>query len=195
MADNTYNKVEVLIVGGGPGGLACAIQLKLLRPDTEVCVIEKGAELGNHNLSGAVLEKEPLHTLLDAASPGWQNSDIAKDVLANKVDKDDILFLLGKQFGFNIHFAIRLAKIFGFGFGQMTHIGDYSISISKLTKWLSQIAKSLGVEVLCGFAADDIFVNETGASAVKLVDQGLDKEGHKQPNYVIGEIIEAKFIA
>ncbi len=194
MADNNLNKVEVLIVGGGPAGLSCAIQLKILMPQAEVCVIEKGAEPGNHNLSGAVLEKEPLHTLLDAASPGWRDTDVAKDVLANTVDKDDVLFLLGKQFGFNIHFAIRLAKMFGLGFGQMTHIGDYSISISKLTKWLSQIAKSLGVEVLCGFAADDIFVNETGASAVKLVDQGLDKEGNKQPNYVPGEVIEAKFI-
>ena len=194
MANENYNKVEVLVVGGGPAGLACAIQLKMLRPQTEVCVIEKGAEPGNHNLSGAVLEKEPIHTLLDSASPGWENSDAAKDVLANKVDRDDILFLLGKQFGVNIHFAIRLAKMFGVSFGQMTHIGDYSVSISKLTKWLSQIAKSVGVEVLCGFAASDIIVNETGASAVKLVDQGLDKEGHKQSNYVEGETIEAKFI-
>ena len=68
--ENNFGKVEVLIVGGGPAGLACAIQLKVLRPGTEICVIEKGAELGNHNLSGAVLEKEPIHTLLDAASPG-----------------------------------------------------------------------------------------------------------------------------
>ena len=194
MATNNYNKVDCLIVGGGPGGLACAIQLKILRPQTEICVIEKGAELGNHNLSGLVLEKEPLHTLLDAASPGWRNTDAAKDVLANIVNKDDVLFLLGKKFGVNIHFAIRLAKLFGLGFGQMTHSGDYSTSISKLTKWLGQIAKALGIEVLCGFAAADILVNETGASAVKLVDQGLNKEKHKQPNYVEGETIETKFV-
>ena len=181
-------------MGAGPAGLACAIQLKILSPQTEVCVIEKGAESGNHNLSGAVLEKEPLHTLLDAASPGWANSDSAKEVLANKVDKDNVLFLPGKKFGFNIHFAIRLAKLFGIGFGQMTHLGDYSLSISKLTKWLGQIAKGLGVDVLCGFAAADIIVDETGASTVKLVDQGINKEGHKQPNYVEGETIEAKFI-
>jgi electron-transferring-flavoprotein dehydrogenase len=189
-----YNKVEVLIVGAGPAGLACAIQLKLLRPQTEICVIEKGAELGNHNLSGAVLEQQPFNTLLDSAYPGWQNTDIAKDVLANKVDKDNVLFLPGKSTGFNITFAIRLAKLLGLGFGQMTHLGDYSLSISKLTKWLGQIAKSLGIEVLCGFAAADIIPHDAGASAVKLVDQGLDKEGHKQPNYVEGETIEAKFI-
>ncbi len=191
---NDFDKTGVLIVGGGPAGLACAIQLKVLRPEVEVCVIEKGAELGNHNLSGAVLEKEPLHTLLNAAVPGWETSDQAKDVLANKIDKDDILFLLGKRFGFNIHFAISLARIFGLGFGQMSHTGDYTVSISKLTKWLGQIARNLGVEVLCGFAAADIIVNENGATAVKLVDQGLNKEGQKQSNYLEGEKIEADFI-
>lgn len=194
MADGNYNKVEVVVVGGGPAGLACAIQLKMLRPETEVCVIEKGVEPGNHNLSGAVLEREPIHSLLDAASPGWRDTDTAKDVFSNKVNKDDVLFLMGKRFGVNIHLAIRLAKMFGLGFGQMMHIGDYSVSISKLTRWLSQIAKQAGVEVLCGFAAGDIIVNETGASAVKLVDQGVDKEGNRQPNYIEGETIEAKFI-
>ena len=192
--DTNYSKLEVLIVGGGPAALACAIQLKMLRPQTEVCVIEKGLELGNHNLSGAVLEKEPIHTLLNGASPGWQDTDAAKNVLANIIDKDDVLFLLGKNLGINIHIAIRLAKTFGVGFGQMMHLGDYSISISKLTKWLGQIAKSLGVEVLCGFAAADVIVDDTGAAAVKLVDQGLNKEGHKLPNYLEGETIEAKFI-
>jgi len=192
--DTNYNRVEVLIVGGGPAGLACAIWLKMLRPQTDVCVIEKGATPGNHNLSGAVLEKEPIHTLLDAASPGWRDTDQAKEVLANKIDKDDVLFLLGKRLGFNIHIAIRLAKLFGLGFGQMMHFGDYVVSISKLTKWLEQVAKSLGVEVLCGFAAADVVVDDTGAAAVKLVDQGLDKEGRRQPNYLQGETIEAKFV-
>jgi electron-transferring-flavoprotein dehydrogenase len=70
--DKNFNKVQVLIVGAGPAGLANAIQLKVLKPQLEVCVLEKGAEPGNHNLSGAVLEKEPLSTLLNAASPGWQ---------------------------------------------------------------------------------------------------------------------------
>ncbi|MGA2172581.1 MAG: electron-transfer flavoprotein:ubiquinone oxidoreductase [Sedimentisphaerales bacterium] len=194
MTNDNYNRVEVLIVGGGPAGLACAIQLKILRPDTEVCVVEKGMELGNHNLSGAVLEKEPLHTLLDTATPGWQDTEAAKEIFANRVDKDDVLFLLGKKFGFNIHPAIRIARLLGMGFGQMTHIGDYSISISRITKWLGQIAKSIGVEVVCGFGAPDIVVDDSGVTAVKVADQGLDKEGRRQPNYVKGETIEARFI-
>jgi len=191
-----YNKVTVLVVGAGPAGLATAIQLKSLKPEIDVCVIEKAADLGNHNLSGAVLEAEPLHSLLDSAVPGWHNTDAAKDVLANKIDKDNIMFLLGKKLSFNIFFMIRLAKIFHLGFGQMIHKGDYSVSISKLTKWMGQIAKNLGAEVLTGFAAEDIILDDNAGKAIgiKLVDQGLDKEGHKQPNYVEGETIKADFV-
>lgn len=191
-----YNKVQVLIIGAGPAGLACAIQLKAQKPDTEVCVIEKAADLGNHNLSGAVLEAEPLHTLLDFAAAGWQDSEQAKDILAEKVNKDNVMFLLGKRMSFNIFFAIKLAKMFGLGFGQMIHKGDYIVSVSKLTKWMGQIAKELGVEVLTGFAAEDVIFNESAnmVKGVKLVDQGLDKGGCEQPNFVEGEIISADFV-
>jgi electron-transferring-flavoprotein dehydrogenase len=190
-----YSKVSVLVVGAGPAGLAAAIRLKTTNPDIDVCVVEKSADLGNHNLSGAVLEAEPLHTLLDSASPGWRESDAAKDVLANIIDKDDIMFLLGKKLAFNIFFAIKLCKSLRLGFGDMIHKGDYSVSISKLTKWLGQIAKDLRVEVLTGFGAEDIILNGSAqAAGIKLVDQGLDKEGNKQPNYVEGEINDADFI-
>jgi len=194
--DKDYNKVSVLVVGAGPAGLASAIQLKIEKPDIDVCVIEKSADLGNHTLSGAVLEAEPLHTLLDSAVPGWPDSDAAKDVLANVVDKDDIMFLLGKKLAFNISFAIEWARAFELGFGYMIHKGDYTVSISKLTKWMGQIAKDLGAEVLTGFAAQDIILDESSETAigVKLVDQGLDKEGNKQPNFVEGELISADFV-
>ena len=194
--DKDYNKVLVLVVGAGPAGLASAIQLKIEKPDIDVCVIEKSADLGNHTLSGAVLEAEPLHTLLDSAVPGWPDSDAAKDVLANVVDKDDIMFLLGKKLAFNISFMIEWARAFELGFGYLIHKGDYTVSISKLTKWLGQIAKDLGAEVLTGFAAQDIILDESSETAigVKLVDQGLDKEDYKQPNFVEGEIINADFV-
>ncbi len=191
-----YNRVSVLIVGAGPAGLAAAIQLKILKQDIDVCVVEKSADLGNHNLSGAVLEPEPLHTLLDSATPGWRDTESANEVLANKIDEDDIMFMLGKKLSFNIFFAVNLAKIFRLGFGQMIHKGDYSVSISKLTKWLGQIAKDLGAEVLTGFAARDIILDENSGTVtgVKLVDQGFDKEGNKQPNFVEGEFISADFV-
>lgn len=191
-----YNKLPVIIVGAGPAGLSTAIQLKILKPDINICVVEKSADPGNHNLSGAVLEPEPLHSLLDSAAPGWRDTDAAKDVLANKIDKDDIMFFLGQKLSFKIFFAVNLAKIFGLNFGQMIHKGDYSVSISKLTKWLGRIAKDLGVEVMTGFAAEDIILDENTGSAIgiKLVDQGLDKDSNKQPNFTEGELISADFV-
>lgn len=197
MSENTdFNRVSVLVVGGGPSGLATAIQLKVLKPQVDVCVIDKALDPGNHNLSGAVLEAEPLHSLLDAAAPDWRDTDTAKDVLANVIDKDDIMFLLGKNMAFNIISMIKLSRKMGLGVGQMIHEGDYSVSISKLTKWMTQIAKDVGAEVLNGFAAQDILYDAASgkATGVKLVDQGLDKEGHEQPNYLEGEVIEADFV-
>jgi len=105
-----YNKVQVLVVGAGPAGLATAIQLKAQQPQIEVCVVEKAADLGNHNLSGAVLEAQPLHALLDSAAAGWQETDQAKTVLAGKIDKDNVMFLLGKKLSFNIFFAINFSR-------------------------------------------------------------------------------------
>ncbi len=81
-----YSNVSVLVVGAGPAGLSAAIQLKVLKPDLDVCVVDKALDLGNHNLSGAVLEKEPLSTLLDAAKPGWRETDEAQQILANVID-------------------------------------------------------------------------------------------------------------
>jgi electron-transferring-flavoprotein dehydrogenase len=190
-----YSRVSVLVVGAGPAGLSTAMQLKVLRPDLDVCVIDKALDLGNHNLSGAVLEKEPLSTLLDAAKPGWRETDEAKLVLANVIDKDDIMFLPGRNGAVGIFLLMKIARTLGLGFGQMIHHGDYSVSISRLTKWLGGIAKGMGIEVLTGFAADHVvFDGESVAAGVKLVDQGVNKEGHKQPNYVEGEAIQAKFV-
>ncbi|TFG50961.1 MAG: FAD-dependent oxidoreductase, partial [Candidatus Brocadiia bacterium] len=112
-----YKKASVLIIGAGPAGLAAAIQLKAQKPDIEVCVIDKAADLGNHNLSGAVLEPQILNKLLDSVAPGWDQTDEAKQLLSHRIEKDDVMFLLGKSFALNILFAIKLAKIFKMGFG------------------------------------------------------------------------------
>ena len=187
--------MSVLVVGAGPAGLASAIQLKVLKPELDVCVIDKSAGLGNHGLSGAVLETEPLHTLLDSAVPNWRESETAKKLLADVIDRDEVMFFLGRKLAFNIFPAIEIGKAFGLGFGQMIHKGNYVLSISELNKWLGQIAKNLGAEVITGFAVADIIVDDSGkASAVKLVDQGLDKEGQEQLNYVEGETIKADFV-
>jgi electron-transferring-flavoprotein dehydrogenase len=106
------------------------------------------------------------------------------------------MFLLGKSFAFNIFVALKLAKLLHLNFGQMIHKSDYIVSISKFTKWLGEIAGNSGVEIITGFGVEDIIYDRsTGESTgVKLVDQGLDSNGNKQPNYVEGEIVNADFI-
>ncbi|MHC4906076.1 MAG: electron transfer flavoprotein-ubiquinone oxidoreductase [Planctomycetota bacterium] len=197
MADkNDYNSVSVLIVGAGPAGLSAAITLKNQKPELDVVVIDKAAFPGNHNLSGAVLEAGAIAKLMDPVDPEWAQSDDAKNVLLSKVTKDDVLFLLGNKLVFPIGAAIKMAKLFKLAFGQMAHSGDYICSISKLTAWLCKVAQSLGVEVLHSFAAKDILwdADQHVATGVKLIDQGIGKDGHKERNYLPGETINAKTV-
>lgn len=191
-----YNNVPVLIVGGGPAGLAAAITLKRQKPELDVVVIDKAAAAGNHNLSGAILEPKAIAKLMDPVDAHWVDSEDAKAVLLSKVDRDDVMFLAGKAVAMKIEAAIKAAKTFKLAFGQMAHQGDYICSVSKLTKWLSKIAAAMGVEVMHGFSAADILWDEQQRTAigVKLVDQGLNKENHKERNYLAGETIRASAI-
>ncbi|MHC5083830.1 MAG: NAD(P)/FAD-dependent oxidoreductase [Planctomycetota bacterium] len=190
---NEYNKVPVLIVGAGPAGLSTAISLKKQKPELDVVVIDKAAGPGNHNLSGAVLEPKAIAKLMDSVNPEWAESDDAKGVLLSKVNKDDVMFLLGEKMAFPIEIAIKMAKAMGLAFGQMAHSGDYICSVSKLCTWLSKVAVAQGVELLYGFAAEEILwdADEHVATGVKLVDQGLTREGGKERAYLAGEVINA----
>ena len=174
------SKVDVLIVGAGLAGLACAIPLKKARPEIRVCVVEKSADLGGHNLSGAVLESGPLHRLLDEALGDWQQTEQAKELLSRKVTKDQVMFLAGRKWSLGISFAVTLAKLFRLGFGQMKCRGDYIVSVSKLTKWIGDIARQLGVEIATSFGVEDIIWDQDKCTAtgVRLTDQGRDKEGN-----------------
>jgi electron-transferring-flavoprotein dehydrogenase len=190
------NKTSVLIVGAGPSGLSAAMKLKKLLPQTEICVIDKAAEGGNHSLSGATVEAAAIELLLDDVKPGWRNTEQAKEIFNYRVTKDNVMFFAGSKLAINIHPMLKLAGMFKINFGQMNHEGDYVLSISKLTKWMIQIAKEMGIEVIHGFAAEDIIYNSQKniATGIKLVDQGIDKHNGNQPNYVAGEIINADVI-
>ncbi|MBM2825794.1 MAG: fzeA [Dehalococcoidales bacterium] len=180
------NKVDVLFVGAGPASLAGAIKLKQLLKqkgrNESVVVIEKADKLGQHNLSGAVFEADVLDELI----PDWREKKDAfvTKMLANRVEKDEIVFLFGKERAIKLPEAIIPS--------YMHHKGNYTISISALTNWLAGIARGLGVEIYTGFAAKEIVTEGNSLKGVKLGDKGLDKEGRQQPNYVPGEVIEAK---
>ena len=103
------------------------------------------------------------------------------------------MFFLGRKHAFCMLPLLKLARAMKLGFGQMLHGGDYVCSISRLTTWLCKVAASTGVEVMHGFAAADILWDNSRrcATGVKLVDEGLNKEGHKERNYLEGETIQA----
>ncbi len=180
------NKTEVLFVGAGPASLAGAIKLKQLLNqkgrNESVVVIEKADKLGQHNLSGAIFEADVLDELI----PDWREKrdDFVTKALADRVERDEMLFLLGSGC------AIKLPEIFVPS--HMRHKGDYVISVSELVNWLAGIARGLGVEIYTGFAAKEIVAKDNLVRGVRLGDKGLDKDGKKQSNYTPKEMIEAK---
>ena len=195
MENKNYNIVDVLIVGAGVAGLAAAATLKKKKPELSICVVDKAHDMGNHNLSGAVLEQQAIHEFLNYIDANLLASDEAKTILERTVVHDTIHFFTAKRV-IPMQPLIKLAKMLGFNVGAMLHKGDYIVSISQLTKWFSKIAAGLGVEVLHGFSVNEIVwdkITKT-ATGVKLVDQGWNKEGEKQQNFVEGEIIQAKYV-
>ncbi|MDZ7642034.1 MAG: electron-transfer flavoprotein:ubiquinone oxidoreductase [Desulfurivibrio sp.] len=190
-----FDKVDVLVVGAGPAGLAAAITAKRLKPELAVCVLDKGAAPGNHALSGAVLEAGCLDKLLDPVDPAWRQSKAAGEVLAARVAIDDIL-LLGRHRHLQLRPLLKLARRLQLGYGRMIHEGDYICSLSRLTAWLAEVAASLGVEMMPGFAAAEILWdhNAERAAGVKLVDQGRAQEGEPQVNFRAGETVRAACI-
>ncbi len=194
--EKDYTHGSILVVGAGPGGLAAAIAAKSANKDADIVVLEKGEALGNHNLSGAVLEISSLKRLLDEAKPDWLSIEGADHILGREVKKDDVRFLLGKKLTINISPLVKFGKKLRLSFGELDHRGNYIVSISKLTRFLGKVALSLGIEVYPGFGVKEILYNPNKREVygVKLVDQGLDKKGNPQPNHIKGETITADII-
>src|SRR3984957_9726481 len=119
---------DVVIVGGGPSGLAAAIRLKQLAPDAAVCLLEKGSEVGAHILSGAVLEPRALNELI----PDWKEKGAPLTVAASE---DRFLFLTKTG-------SFRLPTP-----PQMHNHGNYIISLGNFCKWLATQAEALGVQI------------------------------------------------
>jgi len=180
------NRMDVLFVGAGPASLAGAIKLKQLLNEKDrsdsVVIIEKADKLGQHNLSGAVFEANVLDELI----PDWRqrNDEFVTKMLGNKVEIDEMIFLLGDRI------AVKLPKFIVPSY--MHHKGDYVLSVSELVNWLADIARELGVEIYTGFAAKELVTEGNLVRGVKLGDKGLNKEREKQSNYTPGETLEAK---
>lgn len=169
---------DVVIVGGGPAGLSCAIRLKQLAAETgkeiSVCILEKGSEIGAHLLSGAVFETRALDELI----PDWAEKGAP---LKCKAKKDKFLFL---------------TKTGGFALPnppQMHNHGNYIISLGELGRWLASQAEQLGVEIFPGFAAAEVLYNDRQeVIGVATGDMGVNKHGSKTELFEAGVEIHAR---
>src|SRR5918992_155978 len=150
---------DVVVVGGGPAGLAAAIRLKQLAADRSVCVLEKGSEIGAHILSGAVMDPRALSELV----PDWKEKGAP---LNTAVSRDRFLFLTaGGKF-----------EVPGFALpGCFKNHGNYVVSLGNVCRWLGQQAEALGVEIFPGFPAADILYSDDGkVRGVVTGDVGVD---------------------
>ncbi|WP_031346160.1 NAD(P)/FAD-dependent oxidoreductase, partial [Thauera terpenica] len=135
---------DVLIVGGGPGGLAAAIKLKQLAEakgqELSVCLIEKAAEIGAHILSGAVMDPQALTELI----PDWKEKGAP---LKTAVTEDRVLFLTESGARKTPNSLLP---------GCLENHGNYIVRLGNVVKWLGEQAEALGVEVYPGFAGAEL---------------------------------------
>ena len=165
---------DVVTVGAGPAGLAFAIRLKQLQPELSVCVIEKGASIGAHILSGAAIETGPLDELL----PGWRENPPPVCVPATS-DEFWLLSKTGKR---------RLPLPPG-----MHNTGNVIVSLGAMCAWMAPQAEALGVEIFPGFAAAETLHADDGrVLGVRIGDMGIAKDGSHKPGYTPGVDIHAK---
>ena len=163
---------DVVIVGGGPSGLSAAIRLKQLANDAgrdlDVCLIEKGSEVGAHILSGAVLEPRALNELI----PDWKDKNAPLDT---PVTSDKFMFLTETK-------SFRMPTP-----PSMNNHGNYIISLGNFCRWLGEQAEALGVEIYPGFPAAEILYDDNGAvRGIATGDMGIGKDGEPTDNYMRG---------
>jgi electron-transferring-flavoprotein dehydrogenase len=169
---------DVLIIGGGPSGLATSIHLadifKQQGKNGRILLIEKGRSIGSHILSGAVIKPSVFKELLPEA-------DFSEIPFNAKVIKDRTVLLTEKR-------SLTLP----FHLPYMSNKGNYVASLGQICRYLALKAGEKGVEIYSGFAVDEVLYNDGKIIGAKTKDTGLDHHGHKLENFQAGTRIEAK---
>jgi electron-transferring-flavoprotein dehydrogenase len=168
---------DVVVVGGGPAGLAAAIRLKQRSPERSVCVLEKGSEIGAHILSGAVMDPRALAELI----PDWKEKGAP---LHTAVSADRFLFLSEKSWFSTPAWMLP---------GCFKNHGNYVVSLGNVCRWLGKQAEELGVEIFPGFAAAEVLYEGNAVKGVATGDLGINRKGEKTDAYQPGMELHGKY--